>query len=936
MNLRQRLLRSMRAWAVAGAVLCSGSVARAITHTWVGTSNSMNVAGNWSGGLPVSSTANLTLVFNSPFFSTFATQDIANPLVLESLQVEANYFLNGNTIQFSNLGSAPTLQLNSNTLINPTIQAPLQFNAATTISGSGAGFKQVDLSGTLSGGNVTFDATTATTQYFIQGATANTLSGSQFVKGLSTVFLGKPAGVAALGGSVTVDGGSARIVTNAVNQFAAGTDLTLINGGTFEMNGVSQAVDDFVVESGGFVAMTGAETLTINGAISSSAGVGAVGYGFSGTTVDFAGQVKTIPVTSTGVGDKLLFRDRIINGSIIKTGVGKLEVANGNNSFTGTNVVSAGTLMGSPQSVGTVNNNATVEFNGFGTLAANQITGSGQVVISSVGVTFAGAQNYAGGTILNGSAQGDTSTLLGTFTATTGGSMDFQQNVNGTWTGTLSGPASLAKFGTATLSLGGNNPYSNGTFVGQGTLNITTNTAIGSGPLTVGASIEATGTRTLSNTFNPLQATFVGSGNLNFTDTADKFGMINTTHNSTGTTDVAGKWTNGGATITVNAGVLAIGNPGVLNGFTTTGPVVVNGGTLTVRSLNFITLPDVTLAGGTLNAPNGYAIPLGAVLTGQGGVTGRVASANGSTIIASGNMTIGDGAHLAGVNLDGELYTGNNAVTLNDANQAVLGSLTQLGFAIPGTLNAPNGLVVNFGRNIAGWGQVNSTNALAQAVIMNGHAQGDSLTNYLDFTGWVKGVGTFDNVAFSGTFSPGLSPALVEVGNVLLTATSVLEMEIGGANRGGQYDAIDVSGTLKLGGTLKLSLLNSFAPAAGSEWQLFDGTLAGAFSDFDLPSLGAGLSWDLSGLYSEGVAAVVAGLAGDFDADGDVDGGDFMAWQRGLSPTPGSAGDLINWRANFDVSVAAAGTVPEPAGCSLLVTAAVAGAMARRRNRLGR
>jgi hypothetical protein len=145
-----------------------------------------------------------------------------------------------------------------------------------------------------------------------------------------------------------------------------------------------------------------------------------------------------------------------------------------------------------------------------------------------------------------------------------------------------------------------------------------------------------------------------------------------------------------------------------------------------------------------------------------------------------------------------------------------------------------------------------------------------------------------------------------------------------------------VSGTLKLGGTLKLSLLNSFAPAAGSEWQLFDGTLAGAFSDFDLPSLGAGLSWDVSGLYSEGVAAVVAGLAGDFDADGDVDGGDFMAWQRGLSPTPGSAGDLINWRANFDVSVAAAGTVPEPAGCSLLVTAAVAGAMARRRNRLGR
>ncbi|MCA9235194.1 MAG: hypothetical protein KDA44_06970, partial [Planctomycetales bacterium] len=38
---------------------------------------------------------------------------------------------------------------------------------------------------------------------------------------------------------------------------------------------------------------------------------------------------------------------------------------------------------------------------------------------------------------------------------------------------------------------------------------------------------------------------------------------------------------------------------------------------------------------------------------------------------------------------------------------------------------------------------------------------------------------------------------------------------------------------------------------------------------------------------------------GDFDEDGDVDGGDFLAWQRGNSPTPLSADDLAAWQANF-------------------------------------
>ena len=49
-------------------------------------------------------------------------------------------------------------------------------------------------------------------------------------------------------------------------------------------------------------------------------------------------------------------------------------------------------------------------------------------------------------------------------------------------------------------------------------------------------------------------------------------------------------------------------------------------------------------------------------------------------------------------------------------------------------------------------------------------------------------------------------------------------------------------------------------------------------------------------------------LAGDFDEDGDVDGRDFLVWQRNPS-----VGDLADWQANYGVSSSAASVaVPEP------------------------
>jgi hypothetical protein len=53
---------------------------------------------------------------------------------------------------------------------------------------------------------------------------------------------------------------------------------------------------------------------------------------------------------------------------------------------------------------------------------------------------------------------------------------------------------------------------------------------------------------------------------------------------------------------------------------------------------------------------------------------------------------------------------------------------------------------------------------------------------------------------------------------------------------------------------------------------------------------------------------VSAALPGDFDLDGDVDGRDFLIWQR--NPSVGNLGD---WQANYGAgSLSASTAVPEP------------------------
>jgi hypothetical protein len=185
-----------------------------------------------------------------------------------------------------------------------------------------------------------------------------------------------------------------------------------------------------------------------------------------------------------------------------------------------------------------------------------------------------------------------------------------------------------------------------------------------------------------------------------------------------------------------------------------------------------------------------------------------------------------------------------------------------------------------------------------------------------NFTGGVLSAETvgFDLENNGGVISPGTSVGETHVlGDLTITSGSIL-LEIAG-NSESLYDRLLVDGTLTAGGTLDITLLG-YNPVEGDSFDLLDfGSLTGSF-DVLLPGLDEGLAWDVSAFGATGALSVIADVVdtADFDGDGDVDGRDFLMWQRGESPNLGSAADLALWQVQYgnpgELSNAVA--VPEP------------------------
>ncbi len=83
-------------------------------------------------------------------------------------------------------------------------------------------------------------------------------------------------------------------------------------------------------------------------------------------------------------------------------------------------------------------------------------------------------------------------------------------------------------------------------------------------------------------------------------------------------------------------------------------------------------------------------------------------------------------------------------------------------------------------------------------------------------------------------------------------------------------------------------------------------------------------------------------ILGDFDGDGDVDGRDFLAWQSGESPVPGSTDDLEDWQTNYGIGELSAlqlplsaFLVPEPTSLTVVIFGIITGLSFRVTSRVG-
>ena len=600
------------------------------------------------------------------------------------------------------------------------------------------------------------------------------------------------------------------------------------------------------------------------------------------TNTNFMGyQSNVLNGSIGGTGNLKTFGDYIFNGPVSTSGA--LNI--GDPSFGG-----GGTFNGAITNASSVNVNAgTVTF-------AGPITGAMPLVVgTNTAAILTGANNYTGGSTVNGgNAQGTTVGIQGNWVLNGGGSLQFSQNFAGTSAATVNGAGSVSIVNSGSIidltgimnvsgSLGvfsfaagsktvlsGNNVFGSGvsvqSFSIQTWVGLGSNTAIGTGTITLSGNQNAIyafsaegGPRMLANSLvldAQVSATleFKGANNLTFTDLTAHALSGTVTHTSTATTTVGGAFLGQNTSvINVNAGTLILGTP-VNNGFRMDGAInVAAGATLQMISNSPVKLGPTNLNGGTLIAPSGVAVPTGLALTAAGSIQGRVSSEAGSLIEATGPLTLGDATSFGGFLSNGELREKAQGVIILDKNQAVLGNLTEVGTgANPGTLTAANGVFVDFGRAITGYGTVAGTNALAKATIINGDAAGNSNVQPLNFSGYVKGIGTFTNVTFSGTFSPGLSPAIVPVNNVSFGAGGTLLIEIGGLTPGSQYDQLNIGGVLGLNGLLDVDLINGFNPANGDVFNILAGTTSSTFSNFSFPTLNAGLSWDTSDLYTLG------------------------------------------------------------------------------------
>jgi hypothetical protein len=734
-------------------------------------------------------------------------------------------------------------------------------------------------------------------------------------------------------GTLTVDPGSLGVINSGTLQASNGGRLRL-QGGTFSgtSGGTIHAADGSFVELG--------QDGRIEGGTLTTAGSGRIRVPnnldpiIAGTIAN-NGQWEMI---STGS-----LTDMRVDGATTLTGAGTLTlIGNQNNRIFG---VSANAVL----------------TNGAG----HTIAGQGQLGANFLGLVNAGLINAddASGALLTIDPSGSGATNTGELRSSGGGRLRLQ---GGTFDST--GGGTLHAADGSFVELGDDGRIEGGTFTtaGSGRIQVPNNLdpiiagtitnngqwdVISAGSLTdvrVDGNVTLTGNGTLtlvggqnnrifglvdgSVLTNDAEHTIAGQGQigLNFNLDLVNKGLIDATDAAALTIDPSTQATNGISGTWRGSGTAGLTLTG--GTFDNQGAVEALNGSNVTYSSSAVTANNLS---GVLTRGKWRAISTG------GAATITLRGANITQIAADAEVELsGAGAELkvSATPLESSLMSNAGTLrisdlrTFNTSNAFTNTGTVELSDA---TLSSNISITNSVGGAIVGQGRIDGT------LVSEGSLEGNSAAEFLEINGTVSGDGGMKDVRIDGTHIVGSAggAAIVPLeGSYRLNGNTVhLKIDIDGLTPGTEHDQLSSNGTVQIGGILDVSpiqLANDYRASAGDRFTIVTSTtpITGAFDVANLPSLGgrAALTWlpvDYSSPNEVVLEIATANpFSADYDHDGDVDGNDFLIWQRGGSPNTLSASDLAAWREEYGNAGGPVGTfvaAPEPASAILLAATAV-------------
>ena len=354
---------------------------------------------------------------------------------------------------------------------------------------------------------------TTVTGVIADGGSAGGTGGSLVKVGTGVLAL---AGTNTYTGGTTINGGTLSVSGDANLGDAAGA-LTF-NGGTLQITGMSfhstARTIDWGAGGGGFDIADSANTFTVSQSLGGAGGLtklgagtlvlsgtntygggttiaaGTLQIGNGGTTGWIVGNVVNDSVLAFNRSDTITFAGEISGSGAVQKLGSNTAILTGNNSYTGTTTIAAGTLqIGNGGTTGSLAGNVVND----GVLTINRsdavtlpgdISGSGSLRQVGSGTTIlTGSNSYTGGTtIAAGTLQigngGTTGSIVGD--VANDGVLAFNRSNTLTLAVNISGSGSVQQIGSGTAILTGTNTYSGDTIVSGGRLQFGDGSASGS------------------------------------------------------------------------------------------------------------------------------------------------------------------------------------------------------------------------------------------------------------------------------------------------------------------------------------------------------------------------------------------------------------------------------------------------------------------------